>query len=747
MIMFSLTRCLIFTLVILQTFTREFSTNLYQFNKKIRSFTPNLNHAPTNRFQKVTIPFQPFNTLICDTQNFQEQTKNHWQKYTSLITDNTPGKRTPFSPDHHSHYFQQILWSPDEWTTITHHPTARQYHFEMIYLQLIHKSLYIIYPEYGYGNPYDLHYFQSSDAIAFISRIIAYFYERFTFVKFKLFNKQSRKIGEFRGQCYLSAKKFPLIKHILHMSTTTQREITTPCDEERLTRLYTLDPETYVATFPKNKISNEVPEIRNVQRYVQQIGHEYALDFQWSIPTDQGLSLCMELGKKLDYIPRTWWIQEQSDSLLGFHKNFFLPEYLQTMQTTYSYARNMRHYFAEGFYVKKTGVTYFRQNISEHTPIITSWPIPTQSVNEKQPPTVYFKPQLGNLETIMPRVLEIVERSPRIAQILKCQNYMATFHTIRQDRSTFHQTILDQETQLLPTIYSYEQTPHVQRDQQTNNIKQANLQRRIDDTADLFRLLWRNVQPHLLNLQNNLLIYHFENNEETRLKIEKRIYHKKWIDYTTTKAHANAQRAHSKAQRAYAQLLYETNYISAIIPTIHTKFREMYAMTLHHKAIRLLRNSRHLKPYVLYQHIINSDSIESHPLKFDATRASPSRLPTPFLISSAKSTRHTFSSSPILTLPQDSSTRVKQTTSPLTETQQTARTNKHAEYKNNQTYNLVPWPWPNTPQSRPYLSALQITISIIKRQFYNLLHRLNNKYIVTKQFLANLFSKRIKCDT
>ena len=748
--MFPKTRCFIITLLLSQTFTREFSTNLYQFDKRIRSFTPHLNHVHTNQFQKVTIPFQPLNTLICDTQNFQKQTKNHWQKYTTLITDHTQGKRTQFSPDHHSHYFQKITWSPEEWTTITHQPTAQQYHFEMIYLQLIKKSLYIIYNEYGYTDPHNLHYFNSSDTIAFISRIIAYFYEHFTSVKFKLFTNISKQVGEFRGQCYVSAKKFPLIKQVLLTSETTQQEINTPYNEDRLIRLYTLSNVTYFATFPKIKISNEVPQIRNIQQYHQQIGHDYALDFQWSIPTDQGFSLHIKLGKELTYMPRIWWIQEQSDSILGFHKNFFLPKYLQTIQTTYSYARNMRHYYAEGFYVKKPGVKYFRQNLTEHTPVVTSWPIPTQQINIKHPPHVYFKPHLGNLETIMPRVLQVVERSPHIAQISKCQNYVTNFHTIQQERSTYHQKMFnqskyhqkrsDQNKPLLSNLYSYKQTSHAKSDKRTNNVAQANLQRRIDNKAQLFRLLWNNVHPHVLNLEHNLLKYQFESSEETRLDIEKRIHHKIWTDYATWQAH-------SKAQHAYAQLLYETNYLSTIIPNIHKNFREMYAMTIQHKTIRLLRDSRHLKPYVLYQHIINSDSIESYPLKYDATRSRSLRWPTPFLVSSTKATTQTSSSTPTLTVLQDSSTRAKQTTSPVTEAYQTEKTNKHAEYNQNQTYNSVPWPWPNTPHSRPNLPTLQFIISTIKSQFHNLLHRLNNKYIATKQFLANLLSKNIKCDT
>ena len=100
-----------------------------------------------------------------------------------------------------------------------------------------------------------------------------------------------------------------------------------------------------------------------------------------------------------------------------------------------------------------------------------------------------------------------------------------------------------------------------------------------------------------------------------------------------------------------------------------------------------------------------------------------------------------------MTLSQEFPTRVKQTTSPVLETQQAESTNKHAEYNNNQTHNPVPWPWPNITHSRTYLPTLQSVISIIQRQLYNLIHRLNNKYIVTKQVLISFFKEHIKCDS
>jgi len=615
----------------------------------------------------------------------------------------------------------------------------------MIYLQLVKKPLYIIYTENEFEEPHDLHYFNSSDTIALISRIIAYFYEHFTFVKFKLFSRTRKSDREFRGNCYFSAKKFPLIKQVLQTPVTTQHVINTPCDEEKLIRMFTIDSTHYIATFPKNKITNDVPEVRNVQQYVEQIGHNYALGFQWSDPTDTGYNLEIEIGEKLSYIPRTWWIQEQSDSLLGFHKNFFLPKYFQTIQTTYSYALNTRHYFAEGFFVKKTGVNYFQQNIREHTPAITSWPIPTQQINIKHPPNVYFQPHLGNLETILPKVLKIVERSPRIEQISKCQNYTETFHTIQQDRSNYHQTISDQETQLLPNIYSYEQTHYVRSDQQTNNIAQANLQRRIDDKAQLFSLLWKNVQPHIANLESNLLTYSFEHNEQIRLEAEKRLYmtftyQRTWVDARISEARLNKQ-------RAYTQLLYESNYLSAIIPAIHQRFREMYAMTLQHKTIHLLRHSRHLQPYVLYQHIIKSDFVRSYPLKFDAKRATPQRPYIPF---STLNIQPINSSSPnpiTPTLTRTPTQFIKSNTQKITLSKPKTKLNKSTHHIHNQTYMVLPWQWSNTSNIHQESFRTKFTISFINRQFYTLLHIINNKYIATRRFLVNLFHKRIKCDT
>jgi len=582
-----------------------------------------------------------------------------------------------------------------------------------------------------------------------ISRIISYFYEHFISVKFKLFTRTTKWRNEFRGNCYFSTKKFPLIKQILQTSTTTQHVIDTPCDEEELIRTFTINSTHYVVTFPRYKITNEVPELKNVQQYVEQIKHDYVLDFQWSNPTDTGYSLEIEVGEKLNYIPKTWWIHQQSDSLLGYHYNFFLPNYFKTLQTTYSYARDNRHYFAEGFYVKKPGITYLRQKVVEHTPHITSWPIPTQKINIKHPPSVYFKPHLGNLETLLPKALNLLQRPPRIDPILQCTNYTQTFRTIRQERFNYHQTISNYETSLLPELYSYDQPDHHQRDKKINNIQQGNLQRRIDDKSQLFHVLWINVRPHILNLQENLLSHYFTNNEKMRLKAEQRLY--MTFFHQQTWLNSQISKARLKERRAYNQLLHECNYLSAIISPMHQRFREIYAMTLQHRAIQILRNSKNLQPYILYQHIITSAFINSYPLKFNPSRMITPQI-QPSILTPFTNIPTRTSNSPQSTV--QSSTPQRNTSNPFAPTftevflqKQQPHLRKPKQRSSNQHYMLLPWKLHTISDTREYSLQNNPMMQFIKRQIHRILYKIQQTRIAAKNFLEKVFLIRINCDT
>ena len=173
----------------------------------------------------------------------------------------------------------------------------------------------------------------------------------------------------------------------------------------------------------------------------------------------------------------------------------------------------------------------------------------------------------------------------------------------------------------------------------------------------------------------------------------------------------------------------------------------MYAMTLQHKAIRLLRHSRNLQPYVLYQHILKSDFIKSYPLKFDAERATPQRLQIPFSTSNIQPTNR-GSPNPITpTLMRTLPKLINPSTQKSPLRQPNIKLNQNTHHIHNQTYMILPWQWSKTSDIRQNSFKTEFTISFIKRQLYTLLHIINNRYIATRCFLANLFHKRINCDT
>jgi len=229
----------------------------------------------------------------------------------------------------------------------------------------------------GRRPPYNMFLDSSSDALLYIFHIVSYFYERFKFVEFKLFNKQHYWPNEFRGRCYVGLNRLPLIKQVHHTIGDKYPTIPSECHEEAITRAYRINNTQHSVTFPKSRLRNVVPHYRApLAVYIKNTGYPEVLNFEWSTPEDQGYDLRLTIGEELLFIPKVWWIHQQSDSLLGNHKNIFAPDHFQTTRTIYSYSRGNRYYYADGKYVKKPGINYLRHKVTEYQPTIYSWQLP-----------------------------------------------------------------------------------------------------------------------------------------------------------------------------------------------------------------------------------------------------------------------------------------------------------------------------------------------------------------------------------
>ena len=102
----------------------------------------------------------------------------------------------------------------------------------------------------------------SSDAFIYISHVVSYFYERFKYVKFRLFNKHHYWTHEHRGPCYVGQDRLPLIKQVHHAIGNKYPTTPSECFEEALSRVHRITDSHYSVTFPKGKMRNVVPHFR-----------------------------------------------------------------------------------------------------------------------------------------------------------------------------------------------------------------------------------------------------------------------------------------------------------------------------------------------------------------------------------------------------------------------------------------------------------------------------------------------------
>jgi len=148
-------------------------------------------------------------------------------------------------------------------------------------------------------------------------------------------------------------------------------------------------PQNIEYFFPKGTLRNVLARLRLRSQYLKDIKYPEALDFEWGFPNDTGYVLRIQAMTLRLEIPKNWWIHQQSPSILGYHKHFFTPSYLQTIRTTYSYERRRRHYYNNGIYVKKPKTQYLNQRVDEVKQTLTSWPLPRHHNNK---PSLQNKP-------------------------------------------------------------------------------------------------------------------------------------------------------------------------------------------------------------------------------------------------------------------------------------------------------------------------------------------------------------------
>ena len=580
-----------------------------------------LEEIPSQQKLNISTTFQPLVTLQCDTKNFVSQIQRNWKLYTST---KWPTPATPplyVKPDCNSFLYRHFRWTPESWNMLEHKASAKNFDFEMLNFDIIEKPLYIITDEIGLTEPHDMFFSEASDTIAFISYTLSHFYETYQSIRFKLVTKDKHWPQTQTGSCFVALKRLPLIKTPLHTFGSHIINNPTQCVEAKLVRLHKISTSTFALDFPRGKLINQVPLFRNYDRYIEQTGHLDVLDFQWSTPEDTGYTLLIEVGPRLRHPPKIWWILRQSDSLLGYHDNFFAPEYLRISQVIYSYARGRKHDYADELYVKSPDTKYLRQNVIETNYTLQSWLLPQHENNFPEITHEYCKTRLGPPEHNLIEANKFLDNPSQTENLRICKNNAKIPQSTQRDRLEYHQKAITAFPTMNYDIFSYDTRldNHYSEHFLPLKLNTAPLQRALNDEKNLLNMIWTNMKPKIQTLQMKRFLHHIYNNERLFFRAERQIYDDSSNPHTKYFIHWGKEvKAEKLVTLLLNEIIYIRNYLTVVRTSIQNYFQTMYLLTLTQLAMSTLKQNQSLQPHTLYQHILTNGELISSPVKRNA---------------------------------------------------------------------------------------------------------------------------------
>ena len=580
--------------------------------KIINKIDPNhdiLVNVPPNKRHNLTKKFPPLVTLPCDSENFASQIQSDWTQYARHVQACPPIPPLYVRPECDSFYYRHFQWTPEFWNRLEHSPTAKQFSFEMIYLEIIDKALYVIRNINESSLPHNMYLYDSSDTILLISKVISYFYELYQFVRFKLNISDNLPSNMQRKPCFVALDRLPNIKLPLHTFGTTHISNPEQCNEERLVRFRQTAPSVFLVEFPQGQIENRVPTLRNYEIYKKATGHPDVLDFQWTSPSSKAFFLQIEVGPRLTNNPKLWWIYRQSPSVLGYHDNFFAPESLRTSQTVYSYARGQYHYYAEGLYVKLPDVQYLIQNVTENNYTLQRWPLPTQTENRPLNLNTICAPHIGSFERALTKAMTLLSNTPPFANIDFCQRFASDHSSLNSLRNIYHAQAMTENPHFQSTFFSYHDN------QTTFKAHDTSFQQAFNHEFSIFKSLWQNMQPKILQLHQKLYHFHYFHRRSSCYYAERRLYANDLKSLASAWSHA--VHARDKATQNLNEVHHLINYFSVTLRSIQQRFSKLYLLKLHGTVLHILQTDSSLRPGILYTHTYMNGQIHSTPYKIN----------------------------------------------------------------------------------------------------------------------------------
>jgi len=368
-----------------------------------------------------------------------------------------------------------------------------------------------------------------AESFLFTSKILSYFFEKYAYIRFKLFHHIDHTLPMTPINCSIGLNDLPTIQEVTQDNGETRLHHTHPCILEMIVRIQQTRWTNYTVHFPTSKVQNIA---QHPLKYLNATTRLQTLDFKWPYTNQTAYKLVIQVKLKRQKLLTIWWILPHTDSLLTYHKNFFAPSSINTIATTYSYAIKNKHYYTTGRCIPHCRKNTLSQKIKNKPSQIFSWPLPRQVINGLIPVRFYCLPQCGIVETHMKIFHQQVPSWWPHSFSDRCHTYSSNFTTLTRQLTAAFLNLLYLNPSLNTTIYSYQTQRAIafSGPLKTYHYELSHLNTRLKQKTILFETLWHHTYPKYKQLEKIITEKLLSNDESLFHQSELRHYSKNQHD-------------------------------------------------------------------------------------------------------------------------------------------------------------------------------------------------------------------------
>ena len=552
----------------------------------------------------------PLAYIPSDLRNFHHQLTHSWFPYSRNKANPTAYPPTNVNPSCNSFTYNTFHWSPLQWTSITD-SSFPNIDFQMLHFKLPSQTPVTIARADSPRNTITIPHDSLHETFLFMSKILSYFYEKYTHMTFKLFTYTDPELPTNVINCTIGLYDLLSIQEVIKPQGETRVLYTTPCILEKIIRIQKLTWTEYAVHFSTSRIRNT---IQQPLRYFNSTTREQTLTFQWPYINQTTFKLIIRVSQQRKSLPKIWWILPYTKSLLTLHKNLFAPPSIKTRTTTYSYTFQNKHHYVRGGCIAQCKHKKLHQKVRQQILPTTSWPLPTKNIQGLTPTRFYCLPQCGTIENHMKLFHKHVPSwwPPSVSD--KCTLHILNF-TKPSERQRIHFSNLQHlNPSLNNTIYTYETNMPIEFSGplQTFQYELSHLHKRMQQATSKFTQLWQQTYPQYKKLETIIT-------ESLLLHDDSLIHQSELLYYTNNERELNRNTLKMSTAAYLANYNideFKDNYyqLNEEFKQLQEYAEQIYSFKYMTIVLQAIQNRTDLQPNVIYSHKFYKGFLQSKPI-------------------------------------------------------------------------------------------------------------------------------------